>query len=282
MCSSTRGPAICPSLVTWPTSRSAKPRRLATRISSCAERAPARPCPARSPARRRTCVWMESMTTRSGALGAVQRRDDVAHVGRRRELHVRRRKPQPIGAQAKPGRSPPRRRCRRPQCRARLPPAMAAQTCSSNVDLPMPGSPPIRRAEPRTSPPPVTRSNSAMPVLRRMASIGAGAVHVHQFDLPAALGGQALRRRVRARLLDDRVPSAAGLAPAAPLATSPRRRTGRHTGWQAWPCLLTRRLAIDSPPLRGREHPAQQDAEGGSLKRQVLIGFSAAHCRCPI
>src|SRR5580704_16655357 len=35
------------------------------------------------------------------------------------------------------------------------------------VDLPMPGSPPTRRAEPGTSPPPVTRSNSAMPVGRR-------------------------------------------------------------------------------------------------------------------
>jgi hypothetical protein len=47
---------------------------------------------------------------------------------------------------------------------------MAAQTCSSSVDLPMPGSPPIRMAEPRTSPPPVTWSNSAMPLLRLMAS----------------------------------------------------------------------------------------------------------------
>src|SRR5258708_2159522 len=35
------------------------------------------------------------------------------------------------------------------------------------VDLPMPGSPPIRSAEPGTRPPPVTRSNSAMPVMRR-------------------------------------------------------------------------------------------------------------------
>src|ERR1700753_2425363 len=35
------------------------------------------------------------------------------------------------------------------------------------VDLPMPGSPPIRSAEPGTSPPPVTRSNSPTPVTRR-------------------------------------------------------------------------------------------------------------------
>src|SRR5262249_44823661 len=36
----------------------------------------------------------------------------------------------------------------------------------------MPGSPPIRMAEPGTSPPPTTRSNSAMPVARRASSAG--------------------------------------------------------------------------------------------------------------
>src|SRR6185312_5770774 len=36
-----------------------------------------------------------------------------------------------------------------------------------SVDLPMPGSPPTKRAEPGTNPPPVTRSNSPMPVMRR-------------------------------------------------------------------------------------------------------------------
>src|SRR5580700_3312572 len=39
--------------------------------------------------------------------------------------------------------------------------------CRMMVDLPMPGSPPINSAEPGTRPPPVTRSNSAMPVTRR-------------------------------------------------------------------------------------------------------------------
>src|SRR6478735_1539903 len=33
----------------------------------------------------------------------------------------------------------------------------------SRVDLPIPGSPPTRITEPRTNPPPVTRSNSAIP-----------------------------------------------------------------------------------------------------------------------
>ena len=35
---------------------------------------------------------------------------------------------------------------------------------STSVDLPMPGSPPIRMSEPRTRPPPSTRSSSPMPV----------------------------------------------------------------------------------------------------------------------
>src|SRR5579859_469637 len=39
-----------------------------------------------------------------------------------------------------------------------------------SVDLPMPGSPPTSSTEPRTKPPPVTRSSSAMPEERRGAS----------------------------------------------------------------------------------------------------------------
>ncbi len=48
--------------------------------------------------------------------------------------------------------------------------ASAAQTCSSRVDLPMPGSPPINSAEPGTKPPPVTRSNSLLPLTKRGAA----------------------------------------------------------------------------------------------------------------
>src|SRR5882724_12926001 len=39
-----------------------------------------------------------------------------------------------------------------------------------SVDLPIPGSPPTSSTEPRTNPPPVTRSSSAMPEERRGAS----------------------------------------------------------------------------------------------------------------
>ncbi len=41
--------------------------------------------------------------------------------------------------------------------------AIAAATWIRMVDLPMPGSPPTRMAEPGTKPPPTTRSNSPMP-----------------------------------------------------------------------------------------------------------------------
>ncbi len=44
-----------------------------------------------------------------------------------------------------------------------------AQTWMSSVDLPMPGSPPSSSTEPGTKPPPVTRSNSPMPVAMRGA-----------------------------------------------------------------------------------------------------------------
>src|ERR1700760_765555 len=42
--------------------------------------------------------------------------------------------------------------------------------CVSSVDLPMPGSPPTSSTEPRTKPPPVTRSSSGMPEDSRGAS----------------------------------------------------------------------------------------------------------------
>src|SRR5439155_22118236 len=46
-----------------------------------------------------------------------------------------------------------------------------AATCSSRVDLPMPGSPPMRIIEPGTIPPPRTKSNSSIPVFHRRASL---------------------------------------------------------------------------------------------------------------
>jgi hypothetical protein len=51
----------------------------------------------------------------------------------------------------------------------------AAAACSISVDLPMPGSPPIKVTDPNTSPPPSTRSSSAEPVAIRGCSARASA-----------------------------------------------------------------------------------------------------------
>src|SRR5712675_1967817 len=48
--------------------------------------------------------------------------------------------------------------------------AIMLVACVSSVDLPMPGSPPTKSTEPRTNPPPVTRSSSTMPEDSRGAS----------------------------------------------------------------------------------------------------------------
>ena len=72
--------------------------------------------------------------------------------------------------------SRPRRRARRATCLSDSSPVaystgpaalMAAADCSMSVDLPMPGSPPIKVTEPGTRPPPSTRSSSPEPVESR-------------------------------------------------------------------------------------------------------------------
>src|SRR6476620_6738506 len=93
--------------------------------------------------------------------------------------------------------------------------ASAAAAWSSRVDLPMPGSPPTRTAEPGTRPPPSTRSNSAMPV----GSRGASRVSVCRPSKEAALRLPPLiatRAGGSRGLLDDAVPFPAGRACAGP------------------------------------------------------------------
>ena len=83
----------------------------------------------------------------------------------------------------------------------------------------MPGSPPTSSAEPRTKPPPVARSSSAMPVAMRGASSMSPDSVVSATGRP--LRGDAQRRRPAAdaaagAFLDQRVPLAAGVALAGP------------------------------------------------------------------
>ena len=105
----------------------------------------------------------------------------------------------------------------------------------------MPGSPPISVAEPGTKPPPATRSSSPMPVTMRATG----------FETPgrssSGNGRPTAPRRTaaaadpeRRRLLDDRVPLAAGFALALPalrdraavLADVGGAGFGHEEGWQ--------------------------------------------------
>ncbi len=158
MCSSTRGPASPPSLVTWPTSTTVRPRR---RFASWTRRwAHSRTCTTEPGAEGRSAsamVWIESIDDEAG-LEPVDRGEHRAEVGLGVQPQLVAHRPEPFGAQPAPaGRSP------RPRRRARLPGQLGdaagagASTCRS------PGSPPSSVTDPGTSPPPSTRSSSAMP-----------------------------------------------------------------------------------------------------------------------
>ena len=99
MCSTTRGPAIWPSLVTWPTRMTAAPERLAKRISACAAPRTCVTVPGAESTASVHMVWIESMTTRRGVLPSRQRRDDVLDRGLGRELDRRVGEAEPLGAQ---------------------------------------------------------------------------------------------------------------------------------------------------------------------------------------
>ncbi len=90
----------------------------------------------------------------------------------------------------------------------------------SSVDLPIPGSPPSRITEPRTKPPPVTRSNSAMPDAVRGASLLSPCRPSSGNTRPFAREGRVAAGPTigfaAPGFLDDRVPAAAGLALALP------------------------------------------------------------------
>ena len=146
MCSTTRGPAIWPSLVTWPTRITATPRFLARRTSSEAQARTWVTEPGPASCASLHMVWMESITTRSKC-SRLQAVDDVAQAPSRRP--------------ASPGRRPGPSAGRAAAdlfdgflagdvgARARRAAPRWAATCSSSVDLPTPGSPPIRMARAR-------------------------------------------------------------------------------------------------------------------------------------
>ncbi len=101
---------------------------------------------------------------------------------------------------------------------------MPAATCSRSVDLPMPGSPPTRPTDPVVSPPPRTRSSSAMPVDSRIAP----------------LSGEPSSTAAPGRLA--RAPGARDWT-AATCAPATRVSVFHSLQWGHWPCHFA-----DSPP----------------------------------
>src|SRR4029453_2038846 len=159
-CSRVLGPATAPSLVTWPTRKVAMERSLASRTSWAAT-SRTWPTPPGAPASSGSAtVWTESTTTTGGRTCSPRLRTAPRSVS---------------AASSSPGCRASRRSARSRTCSRdssahtySTGPSAArpARTPSSRVDLPMPGSPASRTAEPATRPPPRTRSSSSTPVRR--------------------------------------------------------------------------------------------------------------------
>jgi hypothetical protein len=247
MCSSTRGPAIWPSLVTWPTSMRTnrdfgEPDQLLRRGAHLAHRA------GRASSVSRYMVWIESIhdQRRSGPRARVETmsrtRGGAAAAPARRRSPAARAQPHLVDrflARDIDARWPAR--------------AISAAACSSSVDLPMPGSPPTSSAEPGTSPPPHTRSSSAMPVRCARRRLGARALSARRRRAPPLGAAAQALGRAGGGLLDDGIPAAAGVALAGPFRGAPRRIAGRRkdSGWfSRGPSLaqISRLLTARGPP----------------------------------
>ena len=166
MCSSVFGPAMPPPFVTCPTTKIAVPSSFAARIRRAAH---SRTCPTLpgAPSSSSVCtVWIESTIAIVGRVASRCARMVSRCVSGRNSTS-----PAPS----------PSRSARSFTCSglsspltysAACPsPCSRATTCSSSVDLPMPGSPPTSTMLPGTMPPPSTKSNSASPVFRRVDSV---------------------------------------------------------------------------------------------------------------
>ncbi|MNT08702.1 hypothetical protein D3C72_1434520 [compost metagenome] len=158
MCSSTRGPASAPSFVTWPTRMMVTPVCLAARVSCAAHSRTCATEPGAELSASEYTVWIESITTTSGFKSCKVDRIFSSWISACNLSSLA---------------SMTRRLARRAICAPDSSPLtystrlwcdMFASACSSSVDLPMPGSPPISTTAPATRPPPSTRSNSSRPV----------------------------------------------------------------------------------------------------------------------
>src|SRR5579875_1163295 len=158
-CSSERGPAMAPSLVTWPTRIVATPVVLAADVSAVVTARTWLTPPVTPSASVLDMVCTESTTTSVGCTtsmwpstacrsdSAARKTSSWLQAVRSARIRICPRDSWPDTYNA-----------RRPDC------AHWWATCSSNVDLPTPGSPASNVTEPGTTPPPSTRSSSSTPV----------------------------------------------------------------------------------------------------------------------
>ncbi len=209
MCSSTRGPAMVPSLVTWPTRITVKPRALASRISSCAEARTWLTVPGALSRLSRYMVWIESITTTCGRFGVVEGGDDVAHrlvaaascTGAAGDAEPRRPQPHLVERFLARDIGAIERRCR--SCLRPAPPSPAAARsicrCRDRRRSAAPSPAPCRRRRPGRT----RRCRSCAARLAWLSPVSPTK------DKAAALArSQALGRRAAPRrLLDQRVPA---------------------------------------------------------------------------
>ena len=170
-CSSSRGPAMVPSFVTWPTRTVVIPFSLAVRMRLAATSRTWLTPPA-IPSTSVDCrVCTESTITSSGSVRSIcpsARPRSVSAVRRRVSAiaPIRSARERTCAADSSPVRYSTERGPPPP-----APRAVWAATSNSSVDLPMPGSPASRITAPGTRPPPSTRSSSRTPVERNEASV---------------------------------------------------------------------------------------------------------------
>ncbi len=158
----------------------------------------------------------------------------------------------------------------------------------------MPGSPPSSSTEPRTKPPPVTRSNSAMPGRqpRRVLRFARQAARARTGG-PCAARGRASAGALRRRSLGDGVPFAAGVALALPaaiggaavLADEALVATGhgegrtvrvdsRPQGWIISPCKRGDSAGRDWSAPRSRWCPARRRDRRPSMPSPISVASS--------
>ncbi len=163
-CSTARGPAGSPSLVTWPTTRSGTPLDLARRVRRSTQARTCARLPAGCASAGSDTDWRESTTTSAGRCASTAA--TIASMSG------------PSRASRCAGTRPSR--VARPltwvsdssaEASSTSDPAAASEqsTWKSSVDLPMPGGPKSSVTEPATTPPPRTRSSSPTPVGRGRA-----------------------------------------------------------------------------------------------------------------